>query len=147
MKSLRKTGSLPAWPPVRSELTFEPLGRLTPPVAHLSPQELAELRQSLIDRRRKLVAEISRLQNEAYRTEESGQTGGASDEASGAVGAAGDPWQRVLRLRGIAHKRGLVHEIDQALGRIEKKTYGFCTETNKAISISRLREIPWARCI
>ena len=31
--------------------------------------------------------------------------------------------------------------------RIEKKTYGFCTETKKAISISRLREIPWARCV
>ena len=147
MNSPRNTVPLPAWPPVSGELTFEPLDSVTPPVSHLTTEELAELRQSLINRRRKLADEISRLQNEACRMGDLGQTGGSSHEGEDAADTLRDPWQRVLRLRGIAHKRGLLHEIDRALDRIEKKTYGFCTETKKAISISRLREIPWARCV
>ena len=53
----------------------------------------------------------------------------------------------MLRLSRIDQKRSLLHEIEQALRRIEKNTYGLCATTKKAISVSRLREIPWARCI
>jgi DnaK suppressor protein len=39
-------------------------------------------------------------------------------------------------------------EIVDALGRIEKGTYGFCEGNNEPIPKARLKAIPWARyCI
>jgi len=36
-------------------------------------------------------------------------------------------------------------EIDNALGRLEDKTYGICEATGKPISKARLKAQPWAR--
>lgn len=36
-------------------------------------------------------------------------------------------------------------EIEMALSRIEKGTYGICEETEEPIEIDRLRAIPWTR--
>ncbi len=119
--------------------------RLDLPVSHLTPEEVEEFRQSLITRRRKLVRDIGQLQNEASYMAGLGGTGGSSPKAGDGAAVRGGPWERVLRLSSIAHKRSLLHEVEQALERIEKRTYGLCTESNEAISISRLREIPWAR--
>ena len=116
------------------------------PTPHLTPQELAELRQSLLNRRNKLAGEIARLQNEACWLAGASERFGASQRAGGGITGAGAVWERALRLSSIAHKRSILHEIDRALGRIENNTYGRCTETNRVIPVTRLREIPWARC-
>lgn len=41
--------------------------------------------------------------------------------------------------------RGQLLEIESALARIEKGTYGYCEETEEPIEIERLRAIPWTR--
>jgi RNA polymerase-binding transcription factor DksA len=85
------------------------------------------------------MAEITRLQNEAARGDElAGKRGDPALEVN--------PWERVLTLSIIANKLSLVHEIDQALGRMATHTYGYCVDTDEPISLNRLREIPWARC-
>jgi RNA polymerase-binding transcription factor DksA len=38
-----------------------------------------------------------------------------------------------------------VYEIEEALKRIEKKTYGICELTGKTIPKTRLEAIPWTR--
>lgn len=141
-------GNTTAWPRLRpdkdrfSVRTAERLDGATP---HLTSEELQELRQSLMDRRNKLLSEIARLQNEAFRLAVTGQPGVAPAAADNGTQSHSAPWERVLRLSTIASKRSLLNEVEQALARIEKKTYGVCVETNKAISLSRLREIPWAK--
>jgi RNA polymerase-binding transcription factor DksA len=42
-------------------------------------------------------------------------------------------------------ERKLLREIDNALVRIEKKTYGICEGTGKSIPKARLEAQPWAR--
>ncbi|MEZ4870939.1 MAG: TraR/DksA C4-type zinc finger protein [Bdellovibrionales bacterium] len=41
--------------------------------------------------------------------------------------------------------RGLLVEIESALGRIESGKYGICEETEEPIELDRLKVIPWTR--
>ena len=59
-----------------------------------------------------------------------------------------DNWEQDFTLGLIDTERSLVAEIDEALKRIEKKTYGVCLATHSKISLARLRAKPWAKyCI
>lgn len=51
---------------------------------------------------------------------------------------------RALELRTRDRQRKLVSKIDQALRRIEEKTYGYCDETGDPISLERLDARPIA---
>jgi DnaK suppressor protein len=51
---------------------------------------------------------------------------------------------RALELRTRDRARKLISKIDQALGRIENTTYGYCEETGEPISIRRLEARPIA---
>jgi len=42
-------------------------------------------------------------------------------------------------------ERKLLREIDDALGRIEHRTYGICEGTGKPIPKTRLEAQPWAK--
>ncbi|MCA9312407.1 MAG: TraR/DksA family transcriptional regulator, partial [Phycisphaerales bacterium] len=50
-----------------------------------------------------------------------------------------------LALDLAASQRSLLKEIDAALVRIEKKTYGICERLGKPINPERLKNTPWAR--
>jgi DnaK suppressor protein len=51
---------------------------------------------------------------------------------------------RALELRTRDRARKLILKIDEALGRIEDGTYGYCEETHEPISLSRLEARPIA---
>jgi DnaK suppressor protein len=51
---------------------------------------------------------------------------------------------RALELRTRDRARKLISKIDQALGRIESATYGYCEETGEPIGIRRLEARPIA---
>jgi len=59
-----------------------------------------------------------------------------------------DNWEQDFTLGLIANEEALVYEIDDALERIDKKTYGVCLATHNPISDARLCAKPWAKyCI
>src|ERR1700748_224589 len=51
---------------------------------------------------------------------------------------------RAIELRARDRQRKLIAKIDEALGRIEDGTYGYCEETREPISIKRLAARPIA---
>ncbi|MBV9347223.1 MAG: RNA polymerase-binding protein DksA [Pseudolabrys sp.] len=51
---------------------------------------------------------------------------------------------RAIELRARDRQRKLISKIDEALGRIEDGSYGFCEETGEPISIKRLEARPIA---
>ena len=112
---------------------------------HLTRPELEEFRQSLLASRRKLAGDIARLQDQALRQGRPGGNGGSSPLAHQVPGMTDDMWEQLLALCAIDNKRSLLREIDQALDRIDKNVYGICMSNRKAISKSRLREVPWAK--
>jgi len=56
-----------------------------------------------------------------------------------------DNFDRDFALSLLSSDQDAVYEIEEALKRIEKKTYGTCELTGKAIPRARLEAIPWTR--
>ena len=88
------------------------------------------------------------MTNEALRHN---QPGGAENLSSMPIHMAdigSDNWEREFTLDLLASERQLLKEIDGALERIAKRTYGICEATHKPIRKQRLQAKPWARyCI
>jgi RNA polymerase-binding transcription factor DksA len=56
-----------------------------------------------------------------------------------------DNFDRDFALSLLSSDQDAIYEIEEALKRIEKKTYGVCELTAKAIPRARLEAIPWTR--
>src|SRR5271170_1801944 len=56
-----------------------------------------------------------------------------------------DNFDRDFALSLLSADQDSVYEIEEALKRIEKKTFGICELTGKAIPKARLEAIPWTR--
>jgi len=56
-----------------------------------------------------------------------------------------DNFDRDFALSLLSSDQDAVYEIEEALKRIEKKTYGVCELTGKNIPKARLEAIPWTR--
>jgi len=56
-----------------------------------------------------------------------------------------DNFDRDFALSLLSADQDAVYEIEEALKRIEKKTYGVCELTGKTIPRARLEAIPWTR--
>ena len=56
-----------------------------------------------------------------------------------------DNFDRDFALSLLSSDQDAVYEIEEALKRIEKNTYGICELTGKPIPEPRLEAIPWAR--
>jgi len=114
-----------------------------PSKTHLSDKELDEFRQLLLEKRRQLIGMVTGMEQEAMRSSTS--SGGQSSSMPIHMADLGsDTWEQEFTLGLIANERQLLTEIDQALERIDKKTYGLCVATGKPISKARLRAKPWA---
>jgi RNA polymerase-binding transcription factor DksA len=59
--------------------------------------------------------------------------------------AGTDSFDRDLALSRISSEQDAVYEIDEALMRIRRGTYGVCELTGKPIERRRLEAIPWTR--
>lgn len=63
------------------------------------------------------------------------------DEADSAT----DEFDHDLALTQLSADQNALHEVNEALKRIQDGTYGLCEETGKAISAARLKAVPWTR--
>jgi len=114
----------------------------------LKPDELEEFRQMLVEKRAEVVGDVAHLHNEARHQGSSGEVNSESSMPIHMADIGTDTWEQELTIGLIENEQTLIREIDEALARIENKTYGTCLATNKPISKSRLRAKPWAKfCI
>lgn len=92
---------------------------------------------NLIDLRERLRAQMSGLAKESQ---------AEMENYSLHMGDSGtDNFDRDFALSLLSSDQDAVYEIDEAIKRIEKGTYGVCELTNKPIPKARLDAIPWAR--
>ncbi len=117
------------------------------PKTYLSAKELREFKKLLLKKRSELCGDVERLTAEAFRK---GGDGG-SDRSNMPIHMADlgtDNWEQDFTIDLIDNERSRVIQIDDALTRIDKKTYGICVATHNKISHARLRAKPWAKyCI
>jgi DnaK suppressor protein len=93
--------------------------------------------QRLLDLREQLLGQMNGLAKESAQ-ELPGYSLHMADSGT-------DNFDRDFALSLLSSDQDAVYEIEEALKRIEKKTYGVCELTGKTIPKSRLEAIPWTR--
>jgi DnaK suppressor protein len=106
----------------------------------LTAKELRGYRDRLMKYRASLLIDLSAIENEALSTN--------ADLSSMPIHMAdvgSDAYDQDLKLGMAASERKRIRDIEAALMRIKKKTYGVCQLTGVAIPTPRLRAKPWAK--
>jgi RNA polymerase-binding protein DksA len=116
---------------------------VTPSVPGLSDKTLERLREKLIDEKRRLLHQADELAAEAEQLATEREAGDTQfDEESGEGDTVNVERERDLLLSATA--RQVVEEIDEALVRVKKGTYGVCKYAGRKLPLERLEAIPWA---
>jgi len=102
---------------------------------YMNPRHLEYFRQKLLNWRQELIDESQETINNIR-----GEDRDVGDEAE----RASRETENSLELRTRDRYRKLLGKIDQALGRIEDGSYGFCEETGEEIGLARLEARPIA---
>jgi RNA polymerase-binding protein DksA len=135
----------PAQPPtpVRS-VAADPSVPKEPAKSTLTEEQIAELRARLLEERRKVLAELRAIEDEAVNE--------SADDATSSQGTfsveVGDTASEVQHLESTLmlrdHTNNLLSQIEDALKAIEDGTYGICRDTGQPIPYERLRVYPTA---
>ena len=99
--------------------------------------EWAKFHERLLELRDQLVRQMNGLAKESAQ-EMAGYSLHMADSGT-------DNFDRDFALSLLSSDQDAIYEIEEALKRIEKNTYGVCELTGKAIPKSRLEAIPWTR--
>ena len=99
--------------------------------------EWAKFYQRLLDLRDQLMRQMNGLARESAQ-EMTGYSLHMADSGT-------DNFDRDFALSLLSADQDAVYEIEEALKRIEKNTYGICELTGKPIPKTRLEAIPWTR--
>lgn len=121
---------------------------IEPVKTHLTADELAYFRQLLLTKRERIVGDVKGLTDQAFGKSRTEAAGDLSSMPIHMADIGTDNYEQEFAINLLANESSLVQEIDQALERIAKKTYGRCLATGKPISKARLKLKPWAKhCI
>jgi RNA polymerase-binding transcription factor DksA len=119
-KTVKNTGAIPTWLPI----------------SKVKP-EWQKFYQNLLELHERLRGQMSGLAKESQAEMES---------YSLHMGDSGtDNFDRDFALSLLSSDQDAMYEIEEALKRIEKGTYGVCELTQKLIPKARLEAIPWTR--
>lgn len=110
------------------------------PKSPFNKRELDKYREILLAKRRDLVGDVATMEKGVLSL---GDKGG--DPATDVAEQGSDAYDQSLSIGLAEVDRKLIHEIDNAIERIENKTFGLCEVTGKPIATKRLDELPWTR--
>lgn len=107
----------------------------------LTAKELRHFRNLLMIKRAELVGDLGAMEAEALRS----GSGDVSHMPIHMADMGTDTYDQDFMLNLAENERQRLREIDDALRRIENKSYGVCQMTAKPIPKSRLEAKPWAK--
>ncbi len=106
----------------------------------LSAKQLRKYRDRLLKYRAQLLVDLGAIEKEALDI-----NADISHMPIHMADVGSDAYDQDLKLGMAASERKRIHDIENALVRIKKKTYGVCHLTGVPIPESRLRVKPWAQ--
>jgi RNA polymerase-binding transcription factor DksA len=111
----------------------------------LSAKELERYRDLLIERLKEILGSVDQIETEALKTSRQDSAGDLSSMPIHMADIGSDNYEQEFALGLMDSERKIVHEIYEALKRIQNKTYGICEGTGEPIPKQRLNGIPWTR--
>jgi DnaK suppressor protein len=120
----------------------------------LTPEDIEHFRQMLLDKRKEILGSVNEMEDEALKKSRQDAAGNLSTMPIHMADLGSDNFEQEFAIDLVDGERKLIHEIDDALERIEKGTiekgiyegpYGICEGLNTPIPKARLEAQPWAR--
>jgi RNA polymerase-binding protein DksA len=108
----------------------------TPAARKLTAAEVAEFKELLLSLRERVSGEYSTLSRDNLEANQRDPS--LSDQGT-------DTFDREMELNMMGSEQEVLFEIDAALRRVEKGTYGICELTGQPINMERLRALPYVR--
>ncbi len=125
-----------------SSVPMEPEPKPSKPIkSRLSPKTLNGYQTLLLIKRAELVGDLSAMEAKALRSD----GGNLSNVPIHMADIGSDTYDQDFMLGLAETERGRLREIDEALRRIDDRTYGVCQMTGKVIPKARLAAKPWAK--
>jgi DnaK suppressor protein len=109
--------------------------------AGLTPEEIEKFKALLLAKRSEILESVVHMEDETLRKQRSDLSNMPIHMAD--VGSDTFEMENTLGL--MDSERKLLHEIDDALDRIEGGAFGICEGGGESIAKVRLKAIPWAR--
>lgn len=102
-------------------------------------------KQLLLEKRREILRNVNEFEDTALKKSRLDAAGDLSSMPIHMADIGTDNYEQEFALGLMDSEIRLLREIDQALERLENKTYGICEGTGKPIARARLEAQPWAR--
>jgi DnaK suppressor protein len=113
--------------------------------AHLSRADIEHFKKMLLEKRREILRNVNEIEDEALKKSRLDASGDLSSMPIHMADLGTDNYEQEFVLGLMDSERQLLRETEDALERIEKRTYGICEGTGKPIPKARLEANPWAR--
>jgi RNA polymerase-binding protein DksA len=111
----------------------------------LTKGDIETFKQMLLEKRQEILRNVSEFQDEALKKSRLDASGDLSAMPIHMADLGTDNYDQEFALGLMDSERKLLKEIDDALERIERGTYGMCEGTGRPILKARLKAQPWAR--
>jgi DnaK suppressor protein len=116
--------------------------------AGLTPADLRHFRDLLLAKKAALQGDVTSMANEALGKNRQDASGDLSNMPIHMADIGSDNYEQEFTLGLLESEHALLREINAALTRMDKGTYGICLGTSKPIGKARLEAKPWAKyCI
>ena len=111
----------------------------------LTTANTEHFKQMLLEKRREILRNVNEIEDEALKKSRIDAAGDLSSMPIHMADLGTDNYEQEFAIGLMDSERKLLREIDDAMRRIEKQTYGICEGTGKQIPKARLEAQPWAR--
>ncbi|MFA6172061.1 MAG: TraR/DksA C4-type zinc finger protein [Kiritimatiellales bacterium] len=137
-KAVKKAAPAPVRKPVIPVHVHKPVAPVPagPAAKKLTPKEVREFKDILLSLRERVSGEYSTLSRDNLEANQRDPS--LSDQGT-------DTFDREMELNMMGSEQEVLFEIDAALRRIEKGTFGICELTSQPINIERLQALPYVR--
>ena len=116
----------------------------SPKVKRMSRSELKVYKALLLKEREKVGGELSHIAENTLNKSAREASGDLSGYSYHMADTASDDYERDFSLGRATDEQKAMYAIDEALKRIEDRTYGSCSQCGKSIPKTRLKAIPFA---
>ena len=106
--------------------------------------DLKFFKEKLIKMRSELTDEVTRIKKETLNKSNRDSSGDLSGYSLHMADQASDNFDREFSLDLVHNEQELLYHIENALKRIDEKSYGQCITCNKMITRQRLKAVPYA---
>jgi DnaK suppressor protein len=111
-------------------------------------QDYSKLKEALQTQRQKLVQGLDHIQRDSLNKSQRDASGDLSGYSLHMADMATDNFDREFSLDLASNEQELLNRIDDALTKFKDGSYGTCENCSKAISMKRLKAVPYAQlCI